>query len=71
MTEFFYNTQLCREGRVLCSTESHFLFVKDVLDLWYSGDFMFIAVERFSKHQQDKATQQRRNKEAVRFHDWQ
>ena len=50
MTEFFYNPQLCREGRVLCSTESHFLFVKDVLDLFYSGSFLFTALERGSEN---------------------
>ena len=31
----------------MCSTEFHFLFVKDVLDLWYIGYFLFLVVERF------------------------
>ena len=53
-----------------------FLFVKDVLDLWYIGYFLFLAVERFWKRQEDEAAQRRRNKEAAdRFsreqrHNW-
>ena len=34
----------------------------DVLDLWYSGYFLFIAVEKLWKRQEDKAAQPRGNK---------
>ena len=35
--------------------EVPFLFVKDVIDLWYSGYFLFIAVGKLWKKQEDKA----------------
>ena len=40
-----------------------FSFVRDVLDLWYSGYFLFIAVERLWKCQEDEEAQLRGNKE--------
>ena len=33
-----------------------FLFVKDVLDLWYIGYFLYLVEERFWKRQEDEAT---------------
>ena len=53
-----------------------FLFVKDVLDLWYIGYFLFLMAKRFWKRQEDEATQQRRSETtADRFsreqrHNW-
>ena len=35
--------------------EVPFLFVKDVIDLWYSGYFLFLAVGKLWKKQEDKA----------------
>ena len=33
-----------------------FLFVKIVLDFWYSGYFLFLAVGKLSRQQEDKAS---------------
>ena len=33
-----------------------FLFVKNVLGLWYIGYFLFLGVERFWKRQEGEAT---------------
>ena len=38
-----------------------FLFVKDVLDLWYIGYFLILVAERFWKRQEDEANQRRRS----------
>ena len=46
----------------MCSKELHFSFVKDVLDLWHIGYFLFLVVERFWKRQEDGAAQQRKSK---------
>ena len=48
------------------------LFVKDVLDLWYSGYFLFLAVGKLSKQQKYKASSQRLNQKAAdRVHNYQ
>ena len=39
-----------------------FLFVKNVLGLWYIGYFLFLGVERFWKRQEDEATSRRISK---------
>ena len=45
------------------------MFVKDVLDLWYSGYFLFLAVGKLWKQQEDESSWQRWNKKAaVRVH---
>ena len=49
----------------MCSTGSHFLFVKDILHLWYSNYFLLVAVERFWKHKEDKKNSLGRNKKAA------
>ena len=49
-----------------------FLFLKDVLDLWYAGYFLFIAVGRLWENQEGKTTRQTRNQKAAdRFHNHQ
>ena len=56
--------------------ELYFLFVKDVLDLWYIGYFMFLVVERFWKRQEDEVAQRRRSETTAdrfsreQWHNW-
>ena len=42
-----------------------FLVVKDVLDLWYCGYFLFLAAAKLWNQQEDEASRQRRNKKKL------